>query len=794
MTINQLITYITQGALILIALQTLVDFLRHRDRTRFEVFLLFGGLALIVLAQWLNNALNQSVPLLGRLGSILLVAHPYLLLRLVQHLRHISERFHLAALSGMILSWLFIIAFPPPLPALATLFIVAYFVYVESFSALSLIRGALTTTGVTHWRLLLAAGGSILLAVLILFAGINAIFPAAAPVLMPLNQLLGLVAILSYYFGFATPNWLRRSWQLSELYRFLSGASGQWIGERKEATLQRLCSSAERAVGGLVAAVALWDDTAQRLVITVSRDPALVPPMLPIESEMVERAWRKRQPALVKLPAQDGQGSGQFAGPSGAGAVLAVPIATQEHAWGILLVYLLRTPLFVSDDLALLSMLSEQTAAALGYVNLMGEQQTLIEQLRRYNKRLQAVNELDRAILAARSTREIAGAALARLRQLVILKWASVVLFDSDRGQARFIATDSLCELGPAEGSTHPLEDFPFINALMENIPGIYIEDISNYEPSSPILEHIHAQGIRSAIVTPLFDEGKLIGELILASTEAAAFQGEDRDIAREVADQLAVSIQQARLREELQRYTAELEQRVAERTAQLEASNKELEAFAYSVSHDLRAPLRAIDGFSRILLTKYAPELTEEARRYLELVSTNSQEMGQLIDDLLSFSRLSRQDLVKQLVEPAAIVRLVVDELLKDQEGRKIEVTVGELPGCYADPALLKQVFVNLLSNALKFTGQRETACIEVGHQTQDGRQVYFVKDNGVGFDMQYAHKLFAVFQRLHRAEEFEGTGVGLAIVQRIISRHGGQIWAEAQVDKGATFFFTLS
>ena len=245
---------------------------------------------------------------------------------------------------------------------------------------------------------------------------------------------------------------------------------------------------------------------------------------------------------------------------------------------------------------------------------------------------------------------------------------------------------------------------------------------------------------------------------------------------------------------EQIRKLNAELEQRVIERTAELATSNKELEAFSYSVSHDLRAPLRAMDGFSRILMEDHGTDLTPEASRYLNLIRENAQQMGSLIDHLLTFSRLGRQPLKKQEVAPAEIAREALDSLVAAMEGRDLDITIADLPVCQADPALLRQVFANLLGNALKFTQQCATAVIEVGYQPDEtGNPVYFVKDNGTGFDMQYANKLFGVFQRLHRAEEYEGTGVGLATVQRIIHRHGGRIWPEAEVDHGATFYFTL-
>jgi PAS domain S-box-containing protein len=243
----------------------------------------------------------------------------------------------------------------------------------------------------------------------------------------------------------------------------------------------------------------------------------------------------------------------------------------------------------------------------------------------------------------------------------------------------------------------------------------------------------------------------------------------------------------------DIRQLNAELEQRVARRTAELEAANRELEAFTYSISHDLRAPLRAVNGFAGIVVEDFGSHLPEAGRHHLERVRKGAQQMGELIDDLLSFSRLSRQSVNRHKVNTAKLVQETLDELAPQRQDRPIEIRVGEFPPCQGDPGLLKQVWINLVSNAIKYTRGRNPAIIEIGCTGNNGAIVYFVRDNGTGFDMQYADKLFGVFQRLHRADEFEGTGVGLAIVQRIVSRHGGRAWAEAAVDRGATFSFTL-
>jgi PAS domain S-box-containing protein len=236
------------------------------------------------------------------------------------------------------------------------------------------------------------------------------------------------------------------------------------------------------------------------------------------------------------------------------------------------------------------------------------------------------------------------------------------------------------------------------------------------------------------------------------------------------------------------------LELRVAQRTAELAASNTDLEAFTYSVSHDLRAPLRAMAGFSQLLENRYGSTLDETASRYVRRIVQGSDRMGDVIDDLLRFSRLGRQELTRQMVDPAALARDALQDLQAEIEGRVVDVIIEEMPPVWADRALLQHVYLNLLSNAFKFTGRRPDARIAVGSsEGPDGTRIYTVADNGAGFDIKYAHKLFGVFQRLHGRDEYEGTGVGLALVKAVVERHGGHVWAEAAVDQGATFSFTI-
>jgi PAS domain S-box-containing protein len=425
-----------------------------------------------------------------------------------------------------------------------------------------------------------------------------------------------------------------------------------------------------------------------------------------------------------------------------------------------------------------------------GMVTDITERKRTEEQLRRSADRLAMLHDMDQAILAAQSPAEVGRAALGRMRRMVSCQRCTVVLFDFDRGQAELIAGYS----GGVQLAAAPVPMAEFSPAEVLQRGSIrYIEDLAKMENPPPILRQLLAEGLRSVLSSPLMVEGEVIGEINLAAPTPAAFDAEHRDIALEIASPLAIAIQHARLRQELSRQTGELERRLADKGAALRAATAEVETLLYSVSHDLRAPLRHLIGFSRMLLDDHGRDLDPGALHYAERIHEAADQMATLVDDLVGLSRIGRQDLLLREVGLTTLVEDVVDQLRTSSDGRVIDWKIEELPTVECDPGLAKIAITHLLANAVKFTRPRQRATIRIHPIEADGQVGLGVEDNGVGFKMTYAGKLFGMFQRLHRPDEFEGNGAGLAIVQRIAHKHGGRVWAESELDVGARFYLTL-
>jgi PAS domain S-box-containing protein len=412
------------------------------------------------------------------------------------------------------------------------------------------------------------------------------------------------------------------------------------------------------------------------------------------------------------------------------------------------------------------------------------------DQLRRTADRVRMLHDIDQAILSAQSPAEIGRAALARMRRMVPCQRCTVVLYDFERAEAQVIAGYAGSQ--PISSVPMPLGDFSTPEVLRRGVVRS-LDDLDALEQRPPMLEQLRADGLRSVISVPLLLDGEVIGELNLASQTPGAFGPEHRDIAVEVATPLAIAIGQARLREELRRQTGELTRRLSERTAELRDTTAELEVLSRSVAHDLRGPLRRTGGFAQLLLEERGTRLDPEARHYAERILEGTAQMGSLLEDLLTLTRIGRQDLMRRPTDLNVLLDEVSGQLRDTQNGRKVEWRLGELPQVDCDPGLARIALTHLLHNALKFSRAEPEAVIRVEPLDGVHGMGRVVSDNGVGFDMAHAGKLFGVFQRLHRPEEFEGNGIGLATVQRIAHRHGGRVWADAEPGHGASFFLSF-
>jgi len=468
----------------------------------------------------------------------------------------------------------------------------------------------------------------------------------------------------------------------------------------------------------------------------------------------------------------------------GAGIVagLAVPLRVGGKVIGVLSVGHPMPRTFTPAEIALLQTFADHAAVALANARTQ-------EELAKHAERLRVLHEIDRAIITETAPVAIAEAVLWRLRDLLGVPRAIVNLFDWEAGEVEWLAAVGRHRMHLGPGVRYPLSLAGDVAALRRGEPQIV--DVDRL-PSTPQAQALLASGVHVYMVVPMIVGHDLIGSVSFGGDQAQ-FSAEQVAIAQEVAAQLAIAITQARLHEQVTRQAAELEQRVAERTRALETANHELEAFTHTVSHDLKAPLRGMEGFAQALEEDFAERLDDTGRDFLSRIRASAGRMSRLIDELLQYSRIEKRPGERGAVALAPLLDELLDELAGEIQARGIRVTVdlaaGEVTG---EREGFREALANLLSNAVKFSPPKD-GTIAVRAYREGDRVVLAVADRGVGFDMQYHDRIFGIFERLHRQEEYPGTGVGLAIVRKVAERHGGRAWAESEVGRGSTFFLAI-
>jgi len=371
----------------------------------------------------------------------------------------------------------------------------------------------------------------------------------------------------------------------------------------------------------------------------------------------------------------------------------------------------------------------------------------------------------------------------------------STRLYDEKSRELKITSEFGLTKLLGEEPKPIHISDQDFIiSKVARDKKSYFISDVETSLLEEKLLNRTRRLKIKSLVAFPIIsDKDELIGTLSLASYKTKSIPKDDIMFFESIIRLLATAIRRTQVEAELRKLNEELELRVQQRTVQLLSVNKELESFSYSVSHDLRTPLRSIDGFSQALLEDYTDQLDETGKDYLTRVRSACKRMSNLIEDILSLSRLTRKDMDLREINLSELANDIISDFQENEPKRKVNVKIEKNLQTLGDPVLIRTVLENLLGNAWKFTSKKSKARIDFGKKIINNQEVYYIHDDGVGFDKTYQDKLFAVFQRLHTYTEFKGTGIGLAIVQRIINRYGGRIWAESEIGKGATFYFTL-
>ncbi|MFZ1397383.1 MAG: GAF domain-containing sensor histidine kinase [Candidatus Promineifilaceae bacterium] len=760
-----------------IALFALGSLLRFRDSARLDIALVMLSVAIALTPpDWYNNfSLLQLTP-----STLALVAHPYLLLRLVQHFWKVRPYVKQLAIGGMVLSGLIL--------TLATgtniflILVLAYFIGIEGYAVIAFIRAARVSSGVARWRLRLVALGILtLLLAIVTFVPFRQVF-ASNTALGFISISLTLIAGAAFYLGFAPPRWLRKYWQLSELSQFLHNVPAQYADMELDRVVGYLCLAAHRSVDSITAVAAMLDPETEQLIITPPPGYPALDVQIPARADRLGRVWLERGPYFATAPGDLGQIGMQLNLALGANGILTIPITSPLQTYGLLLLFCRQKPLFVDDDLDLLSLLTAQTARTLSYSHLLVSERKARNQaeiLAHIAARLSANIELEQTVtvVCEETLRAIGGA------------FTAVYTLN---------AHDQLCHFWHSAGQLDPYiqPDVPLtppagtpFSAQMQ--PQLLTPTAS--DPNWAALPLRAAGQMRSLGYAPLVYQGQLIGLLVTGtSSEGEPLDDDDLALLQAIANQAAMAVQNGRLYREVQLANDELEDRVARRTADLQARNEELDAFAHTVAHDLKMPISHMVGLAETLSGRFESLPAADRQRYLEIIQQSGHKMANIIDALLLLAGVREMEVPIAPLDMKLIVEEARQRLAHLNRQHGVSVTVpDEWPLATGYAPWVEEIWVNYMSNGIKYGGHPPKLTLGAT-PLASGTIKFWIQDNGIGIAPEERGQLFVPFTQLNLRQD-SGYGLGLSIVQRIGERLGGEVGAESIPNEGGLFWFTL-
>ena len=797
MDLESFLYFIARTLFVLLAFLTFIDYLRYRDWVHLYTTLLLGTLAASFLLGYVAELLPFT-DLVSTISWLALLIHPFIFLLLVRQFRSIHRLAQWLALGGLVVSWALILLPPVYFPMWATLSIPLYFIGIEGYIITIVWREAVRAQGVTRPRLTLVAAASGLLVVVIILFGLSLAWPQAQSVLTILILILGIVIAWGYYLGFVPPAWLNRTWQLAEVHRFLEEVATYPLDERALMVSNLLRRTTMRVVETADAIIACWADRDELLIIDASPPVISLARQLNNRAGLIGRIWSERQGIVLNGQEELARVEQQLLSDLKANTLMGIPVATSERVWGVMLVFLVRRPLFETADMSLLTLLAQEMANILAYTALLAEQYTLINRLNRREAALQQAHEQTQALakVATHLNAQVGSGdsfsvICETVAQLFAVPVVTISLYDAAK-KSLYLAYD----FGLPDALRREFRALSRVldDAYIELATPVTVTPDVQAVTELPNHELYLRMGLRTTANAPMWHGDLLIGRLNMGTIgEIREFSEQELTLLKGIADQAAIAIHRAFLYHQVQEHATQLEQRVAERTAELQARNQELDAFAHTVAHDLKSPLALITGFTNMLIDEYQQLHPDEGAKLLYYISQSSGKMVNIVDALLLLANTRREDISLERLDMAEIVSHVQERLAYMVQKYQATIVVPDSwPQAMGYAPWLEEVWANYVSNAIKYGGR--PPLVQLGGDVQsDGMLRFWVRDNGQGIPLDKQERLFVPFARLNE-EPVEGShGLGLSIVERIITRLGGQVGCESQPGEGSLFYLTL-